>query len=451
MGSGESVTTPPPGDEAWLRRGRRRLLAEHAFASCVGATLTGPFLTALVLAFGGKELRLGLAIAATHIGSVGMLLTNPILNRIGSRRTFCLIWLGAVRGLRLVIAALPALIWAGLAPQSLYWPFAACVLVSSFFGMSAEISRRNWISDLVGPAQRGRYFGWRVTIGVLVQAAVLLAGGKLLDLSKTYTQGHLAGLIILVGFGAAMGWAGWTLLYHAPEPPMIAPRRRTGLLRSLLLPWLRPRFRGLLLAAGSYSLATGICAGFFDYYMIDHLGMKFAWITAVDTVGLLAAGVGAARYGAWADRAGARRVLTVAMLFKGIFPATWVLVTPEHWQWTFLVVLLRTFNSAGEICWLRLSLNLSPARNQAAFLAMHQALMRAGQALGAFAGGDLAQWLRDSNLQLMVMGFRLVPLHVLFLISAAARLSCLPLLRFIREPRRSMPAPPPAAEPPQED
>jgi len=439
------TTGDPISQEALQRRGRGLLLVEAGFARCVGATMAGPFMTALVLAFGGQERRLGLATAAAHIGAAGMLLTNPVLNRIGSRRTFCLVSLGAVRTLRIVIAALPLLIYAGVGAERLYWPFAGCVLVSALFGMSAEISRRSWISDLVPAGGRGRFFGWRVTIAMLVHAGVLLAGGRLLDISKARTGQHLPALMGLLGFGALMGWIGWTLLYRAPEPPMSLPRRRSGPIRSLVLPWRSPRFRPLLILAAASALATGICGGFFDFYMLRHVGMRFGWITAVDTVGLLVAAGVATRFGAWADRAGAKRVLAVTMIVKGIFPALWLVVTPDHWPLAFVVVLLRAFNAAGMVCWIRLSMNLSPVRNRAAFLAMHQALMGAGAAAGAFFGGSLAETLREMGFERVMWGFRVVPLHVLFLLSAAARLSCLPLLRFIREPRRTMSEPP--AEP----
>ncbi|OPX21708.1 MAG: hypothetical protein B1H04_06235, partial [Planctomycetales bacterium 4484_123] len=88
------------------------------------------------------------------------------------------------------------------------------------------------------------------------------------------------GLSVVVGFGAVMGWIGWTMLHWAPEPAMSTPRRRPGLVRSLLLPWLWPRFRPLILVAGWYAFATGLCANFFDYYMLRHLGMSWSWIAA---------------------------------------------------------------------------------------------------------------------------------------------------------------------------
>ena len=434
----EDTTGGELGMEPSWRRGRRLLLAEQAFARCVGATLAGTFLTALVVALGGEEFELGVASAAGRVGAIGMLLANPLINRLGSRRRFCLICLGAVRALRLAIAAVPMLVYAGVAPRSLLWPAVGMLLVSAFCGMSGEISRRAWIGGLVPAARRGQYFGWRIMIASCVHAVILPVGGKLLDVSEALTGRPLVGLTALIGFGAMMGWCGWALLYRAPEPALPPPRRRTGLVRSILLPWLRPRFRPLLVAAAWWALAAGICSGFFDFYMLRHVGMKWAWIAAVNTAGHLAALAGAPLYGAWADRAGARRLLILVIAVKGIFPAAWLLVSPEHWQLAFLVVGLRTFNSAGQICWIRLSLNLSPQRNQAAFLAMHQAMMGLGHALGAFGGGKAAEALRQMSFQLDVLGFRLVGLHVLFLVSAALRLTALPLLGLIREPRKAL-------------
>ncbi|OPX21707.1 MAG: hypothetical protein B1H04_06230 [Planctomycetales bacterium 4484_123] len=62
----QAATRPEEEDERklLLRRGRRLALAEAPFASIVGLTLSGTFLTALVTAFEGKEFKLGLAVAA---------------------------------------------------------------------------------------------------------------------------------------------------------------------------------------------------------------------------------------------------------------------------------------------------------------------------------------------------------------------------------------------------
>ncbi|MHC4716066.1 MAG: MFS transporter [Planctomycetota bacterium] len=421
-----------------LRRGRRLLLAETPLATCVGITLSGTFLTAMVDAFGGDVFEVGLATAAGAIAAVGMLASNPVINHLGSRRRFCLITLGVVRGLRLVIAALPILVIAGVAPRSMYWPLVACVLVSALFGMPGEISRRSWISDLVGPSRRGRFFSQRVILSMLASAVVLPAGGLLLDHLPRTGGKPVASLTILLGFGAAMGWLGWVLLHNAPEPPMVPPRRRTGLGRSLILPWLRPRFRPLLAAAGANSLACGLAGGFFNIYMLNYLGLSWWRIAAINTVGTLAAVSGSPLFGRWADYSGARRVLTTAFWIKGIFPVLWILVVPAFWPMAFAVVLIRTFNSAGMISWMRLSMNLSPARNRAAFLAASQAMTGVGWAIGALLGGSLVKLLANTGFGLNILGFEFVPLHVVFLFSGAMRLSCIPLLRYIREPRHSL-------------
>ncbi len=424
------------GEEASLRRGRRRLLAETVFARCIGATLSGVFLTALIRSLGGGTRELGVALAAGHVGSAGMLLANPILNRVGSRRAFCLVSLGAVRLLRMVIASLPLLLYLGMGREALLWPVVACVLVSALFGMAGEVSRRSWIADLVAPADRGSFFARRVMLGSVVNVAAMLAGGLFVDHFRRLPGGDpLAALSVIIGFGGMMGWIGWAILWRAPEPGMSLPRRPTGLVRSLVLPWLRPRFRPLILVAAANSLAIGICGGFFDLYMLKNLGMSVVWVAAVDVTGELAALAGAPFYGGWADRAGARRVLSVAMVVKGLFPALWLLVAPSVWPLAFVVVLVRTFNSAGQIAWLRLTLNLSPARNQAAFLAMHQTVAGAALAAGSLAGGMTAWLLESVNLG-AVGPIEIVPLHVLFVISATLRLASVALVRLIREPRR---------------
>lgn len=417
------------------------ILAETAFARIVGATMSGTFLTALIVTLGGAEGRIGFGAAAVHIGAVGMLMANPIINYIGSRRIYSLICLGVVRSLRLLIAALPLMVFLGMGRESFYYPLMACVVVSMFFGMSAEVARRSWISDLVGAEYRGRFFGRRTRIVALTNAGVLLVGGALLAWSKSDAfplrgDGVALMLAILLGAGGAAGWIGWSLLYRAPDPPISRPRRRTGFIRSLKIPWRRPRFRPLMIVATAQFFAAGVCGiMFFDYYMLRYLGMNWMLIAMVNVVGFLATGASANFFGAWADRAGAKRVLIVAMVGKAAYPIIWIFATPGNWPIVFVFVLVRVFNSAMLVSLLRLSLDLSPARNRAAYLAMYQATAGTGMAVGAMIGGALAAYLRQFDM--VVLGFTVVPLHVLFVLSTVLRMACLPLARFIHEPQRA--------------
>ena len=99
-----------------MRRGQRLLLAENAFAHCIGSTLSGVFLTSMIKAMGGGIQELGAALAAGHVGAIGMLLTNPVLNRVGSRRALSLATLAVVRAPRIVIGAVPDCWKAGRCP-----------------------------------------------------------------------------------------------------------------------------------------------------------------------------------------------------------------------------------------------------------------------------------------------------------------------------------------------
>ena len=151
----------------------------------------------------------------------------------------------------------------------------------------------------------------------------------------------------------------------------------------------------------------------------------------------LLAVVAAPAFGAWADRAGARKVLTTVAIFKGVFPALWILVAPEWWPAVFVLMLIRTFNSGGQVCWMRLAMNLSPERNKAAYLSMHQTVASLASAAGAMVGGTAPLVMRWLEIEPAVGSFKIIPLHVVFFLSMILRLSALPMLRFIREPRHA--------------
>ncbi len=423
-----------------LSRSARFLLAENGFATALGATLGGTFLTGLVLELGGGPFEVGLAMAAGSIGSIGMLATNSMLNHTGgSRRKLALIDLGAVRVLRIIISLLPVLLLWGASRHGLLWPMLVCVMAASFFGNSAEITRRSWISDLVEPTERGRFFARRIMIGSTVNVIIMLVGAWFIDIFEKRGL-TLEGLQWVVGFGAAAGLVSWLLIYMTYEPPMAMPKRQAGVIETLLIPWQRPRFRKLLIFTLCWSLAIGFGANFFNFYMIDRLKMSYFWVALVNTAGELASVVCAPFFGAWADRVGTRKVLLVATIFKAIFPFFWIFVTPATFWLLIPINLLCAFNSAMGICWLRLSLNVAPGKNQAAYLAMFMVAMNAANAVGAVVGGSFVDGMDKLGWQHLgsIGGVVINSVNILFLTSTVLRFASIPFMGMIHEPKGTL-------------
>jgi len=403
-------------------------------------SVSGLFLTGLILELGGEAFHVGMLQTAMLLGGVFQIGTNFVLTRIGSRKRFCLITLGTVRVLRLLIAALPLLILLGVDRSRLIWPLGGLLLLGGICGMSAEVARQSWIADLVPAALRGRFFGYRVAIGGIAAMVVTLLYGGFVDAWKAAGHEAVGAFQILIAFGAGAGFVSLLCVWLTPEPPMHRTARPATFGESVRLPLRHPRFRGFVILHGSYSFAVGFCGGFFHLFMLQFLGMRYSWIAATDVLSQLLSVTGAPLWGRLADRWGTKRMLTLALIAKGVFPFLWLGLMPQWWHLVFAVVLVRMFNSATQIGWINLALELSPEENRAAYISMYRSVSNLARAISPFLAGLIAAAMAD---RVWAVGpLPVTSLHVLFVISGVLRLGSLVWLRKVAKPLRPIPAEP---------
>lgn len=167
--------------------------------------------------------------------------------------------------------------------------------------------------------------------------------------------------------------------------------------------------------------------------MLHFLGMSYSLIAVTDFLSQLVGLVAAPYWGRLADRWGTKRLLTLALVAKAIFPFLWLGVLPQWWYMVFPVVLMRVFNTAQQIAFLKLALHLAPREDRAAYISMDRGLNNLLKAVAPAIAGVVAAKIGDSVWHLGALPF--TALHFLFLLSGLFRLMALACLYRIREPR----------------
>ena len=408
------------------------MLLERSLVAVMMASVTGLFLTGLVIELGGGAQHVAWLNSAMLVGGVFQLGTNSILTRIGSRKRFCLIALGTARLLRAVIALLPFLLIWGVEPNWLLASIGLFMLAGGVFGMSGEVVRQSWIADLIPVSVRGRFVGRRVQIArAIVMVAVPLYAWFV---EAWQDSGHeaLRGFQIVIGFGVGVGFASLWCIWHVPEPALHRNGKPTSLLQSLRLPFREPQFRWFIILRSSFNFATGLCSGFFHLFMYRYLGMSYLMIGATDFLSQLVGLLAAPYWGRFADRWGTRRLLTWTLLVKAIFPFLWLMLLPQWWYLVFAVVLVRVFNTAQEIGFMNLGLQLAPRVDRAAYISVQHSCNNLVRAGAPALAGVLAATIGDRVW--MVGAVPVTALHWLILLSGLLRLTCLVFLRKISDP-----------------
>ncbi len=417
------------------QRGQRLMLVESGLVAAMMASVSGLFLTGLVVELGGEAPHVGWLQSAMLIGGVFQVSTNWILDRVGSRKRFCLAALGTVRLLRAMIAALPLLALWGLERSLLLGPLAALMLVGGVFGMSAEAVRQSWIADLVPVSMRGRFFGRRVQIAGAVTMIAVPAYAWFVDAWQDAGREPLVAFQLVIAFGVGSGFASLWCIWKLPEPPLHRNEKRTSLLRSLALPFGEQQFRRFIALRSSFSFAAGMCAGFFYFFMLRFLGMSYIQIALTEVLSQLVGLLAAPLWGRLADRWGTRRLLVLALSFKAIFPFLWLGLLPQWWYLVFAVVLVRVFNTAQQIGFLNLALRLAPQADRAAYLSVERGCHNLARAAAPAIAGALAAAIGDAVWQVGALTF--TALHVLMFLSGVLRVASLAWLRGMREPEEA--------------
>src|SRR5262245_30986026 len=194
------ATLPPSA----VQRGLRRSVVEGALSNIHVTVTAGAFLTGFALLLGAGDFELGLLGALPFVGQLFQFVGAYLEERLGERRRLVAITAGVSRSLWAIIAALPFLAALGGARLPIF--LIVLTISQALIGITAN-AWTSWMSDLVPPRQRGRYFGARNTICTVTAMISSWLAGHAIDQYRG-ASAEAAGYALIFGVAVVCAIAG---------------------------------------------------------------------------------------------------------------------------------------------------------------------------------------------------------------------------------------------------
>jgi MFS family permease len=379
-----------------VQRGLRLSIIEGSLSNIHITVCSGAFLTGFALMLGAGDLELGVIAALPFVGQLFQFVGAYLEERLGERRRMTVISCGISRSLWALLAALPFLAALGAARLPIF--LLVLAISQALIGITAN-AWTSWMSDLVPPRQRGRYFGMRNTVCSITAMASSWLAGRALDQYRG-AGAEPFGYALIFGVATICAIAGVLVLRYQPEPPL---RRveRVSIRKLFSAPLRHARFRTMSLASAGWALAIGLPAPFYNAHGIQNLQLSFATLALFAIVTSAVALITQPLIGRLQDRYGDKNVLVGCALGVIVLPLGWVVATPTFWLPLWL-------NAIGAgIFWpgitqgqMNMLMDRAPAEGRGAYVASYGAITGLGAFVASLLGGAIAAGLGDTTFQL---------------------------------------------------
>jgi MFS family permease len=388
--------TETPLAPSVIQRGLRLSIMEGLLTNIHITVTAGAFLTGFALLLGASDFELGLIAALPFVGQLFQFVGAYLEERLGERRMLVALTAAGSRLLWALVAALPFLTVLGTARLPIFLMILA--ISQALIGIAAN-AWTSWMSDLVPPRQRGRYFGTRNTITSITAMASSWLAGRVLDYYRVGSAQPL-GYALIFGTAIICALGGAFILTKKPEPPL-RRSRRVDIRKLLSAPLHHGQFRTLSLASAGWALSIGISAPFFNAYGIQTLRLSFASLALFTIVTSAVALITQPLIGRLQDRYGDKRVMVGSVIGTLALPWGWVVATP-----TFLLPLWLNAVGSGIFWpgitqgWMNMVMDRAPAEGRGAYVASFGAITGLGTFAASLLGGAIASGLGGAMIQL---------------------------------------------------
>jgi MFS family permease len=397
---------------------RFSILDGSALAAMLGLTMS--YITPFALVLKATTAQIGLLTSFPNLVTAISQLAAPGLTiRAGNRKNITLPMI-FVHALMLI----PILLIPFVFKSAQVWWLIGFVTLGSVFGSIANPAWGSLMADLVPVRLRGRYFGLRTRITVIVTLVFSFIGGGILEI---FSGNILVGFSILFGGAAVCRFLSFYFFSRMYEPPMAKEAEDEQSLFSIFRHAGSTNLGRFSLFVALMYFATNLASPFFAVYMLQDL--NFSYTAYIINVSFYSIAVLAVQnfWGRRADWAGNMRVIQITSLLIPFVPLIWLISNNMYF-----LVLAQIFSG---FCWGGFNLvsvnfvyDASETANRTKYIAFFNAMSGLALCLGALAGGYLIPHLPE------IRGNRFL---TLFLISGVLRLVItLIFLRLIYEVRR---------------
>ena len=406
-------------------------LFAHIFATLTG----GVFLTGFALYLGMSDLMIGVLGSIPFLVTVFQLPTSYLLGKDGRKKKVTY-WGAAIARfswvLILMVAFIPSL------SSSKKWLMILALFFLSHSCISCSyVSWLSWISDLVPDDFRGRFFGTRNMICGAAGMLAMMVFGNILDHLKNHSpEGLSVGFSITIISAVIAGALGLLFLNRISEPQVSRFYQGDSLGNILRRLFGERNFRQFLLFAIFWGFSVHFASPFFTLYFLRYLEFGYGFVALLGTISACADLLGMQVWGRISDKVRNKAVIQFAGWVAVFLPLAWVWVRPGDLVMPVILQVIGGGFWAGiNLCTSNLLLRISPQENRPFFLSAYNIVAGVGAALGPIMGGLAAKYM--VNLELEFVGFKMVPLQVVFLISTALRLISFQLFKYVHEPEEA--------------
>ncbi|PZO42412.1 MAG: MFS transporter [Pseudanabaena frigida] len=424
------------------------------FSNVTGGVLLSSFL----LNLGANPFEIGMLASLPMIANLLQPLGALLSNRTSSRHDFGIWTFLPSRLLWLVL--LIGIIFRGTSKDTsgyLVYLTLTLVVVSSISAALGSASWMSWLAALVPPKLRGRYYSIRNIVSNLAGLLCLPIASFVIS---NWREGEIGGYGIVLSISILAGLASLTCqkfmidinpqkyqeLQRVVSPPSVGKQPCTSLelyteneidnwqanYQSNLFSNPNALFKDrnlvvFLIYFALWGFAVNLSTPFFNLYMLDNLGVDITWVTLFSSLSNGANMLMMLVWGRLSDRIGNRPLLIFAGMAIAATPLFWLLTGIAQVQaqlWIYLLVfhlLLGGTWAAIDLGSNNIQIGIAPIQHHAIFFAIASAVAGVGSALGATAGGILAQYAHYEG----VLG--------VFFLSAILRLVALIPLLFVHE------------------
>ncbi len=353
----------PPSDSLDFKvsnlRRRRGVTAAYVNAALwgVGSGLASTtLLLYLARALGASGLAISWILAAPPLVGLLRLATPSLLERVGSRRRFCVAAFLASAGvlLGLPLASMPS---TGFSGPALVMAVGASWTGFQLLDSLGAVALWSWLGDLIPRRVRGRVLGRReawLNAGIVAGTVLGIAITMLEDLTApiwsagdVQRNAYVVCALIATGVFTAAALA-LLAIPEASRRPYVDDDDRFRL-RDLGAPIVDRKFRRLMAFGLWFSFSNGVVQTAQSLFLIGPLGVTYPWKRTLDG-GLRAAkavilpGVGAA-----IDRVGNVRVLAASQAIIAAAMLFFLIASPEQPWWILGAYLLWTAYAGHDV------------------------------------------------------------------------------------------------------
>lgn len=398
------------------------------------ATLTGGvFLTGFALYLGMNEFLIGLLASMPFLVTIFQLPASYIIERSGNRRKISfwaaasarLIWLPIV-----IVALIP------ISPiTTKLFVILTLVFVSSSMISISYVAWLSWMSDLVPDEIRGSFFGTRNMLCGAGGMVAMVVFGHLVDHpTREYSWGLPVGFVITFATAVFFGMVSLRFLNRISEPSVIPRLIQSPFRKRLSHPFKEANFARFLTFAFFWSCSVYFASPFFTLYFLRDLKFSYGFVATLGMISACADLIGMRVWGRISDKVRNKAIIRFASWVAVFLPMTWIMVRPGDIVMPILLHFIGGGFWAGiNLCMNNLLLRISSRQDKSLFLSTYNIVGGLGAAIGPIVAGLTIKAM--PSLDLHLLSWKLLPLHVIFITSTLLRLLSLHFLKYVHEPQ----------------